>query len=116
MVFIALGLPAFGAGKTVAAETPFLSREINRNRPIKIVFDSGVVIKPQVLEAVWALASWIQAPKDDGVFYSPGDVPNVVFIPSELNGEKKGADDFIVRHGTDAFARLLRLARPAWIW
>ena len=51
-----------------------------------------------------------------GVFYSPGDVPNVVFIPSELNGEKNGADDFIVRHGADAFARLMRLARPAWIW
>ena len=91
-------------------------REINRNRPINIVFDSDVVIKSQVLEAVWALAKWIRAPKEDGVFYSPGDLPNVVFIPSELNGEKNGADDFILRHGADAFARLLRLARPAWTW
>ena len=31
----------------------------------------------------------------------------------ELNGEKNGADDFIVRHAADAFARQLSLARPA---
>ena len=90
--------------------------EINRHRPISIIFDSDVVIKPPVLDALWALAKWIRAPKEDGVLYSPGDVPNVVFIPSELNEEKNGADDSIVRHGADAFARLLRLARPGWIW
>ena len=30
--------------------------EINRHRPISIVFDSDVVIKPPVLDALWALA------------------------------------------------------------
>ena len=90
--------------------------EINTERPINIVFDSDVVIKPPVLHALWALARWISGENLDGNIHGNGDVPKVVFIPSELNGEKNGADDFIVRHGADAFARLLRLARPGWIW
>ena len=90
--------------------------EINWKRPVRIVLDSDVVIKPQVLDALRDLTEHIVGgfyPDDPGL---GGHIPDVVFLPSELDGEKNGADDFIVRHGADAFARLLRLARPAVQW
>tara|TARA_B100000676_G_scaffold80828_1_gene80817 strand:- start:26 stop:2338 length:2313 start_codon:yes stop_codon:yes gene_type:complete len=90
--------------------------EINWRRPVSIVFDSDVVIKPQVLDALRDLTEHIVGhfyPDDPGL---GGHIPDVVFLPSELNGEKNGADDFIVRHGADAFRRQLKVARAAVHW
>ena len=90
--------------------------EINWRRPVRIVFDSDVVIKPQVLDALRDLTEHIVGdfyPDDPGL---GGHIPDVVFLPSELNGEKNGADDFIVRHGADAFRRQLKVARAAVHW
>jgi phage/plasmid-associated DNA primase len=98
-----------------AAPIPELA-EINWKRPVYIVFDSDVVIKPQVLDALRALTEHIVGnfyPDDPGL---GGHVPSVVFLPSGLDGEKNGADDFIVRHGADAFRRQLKVARPAVHW
>ena len=84
-----------------SAPIPELAK-INWKRPVRIVFDSDVVIKPQVLDALRDLTEHIVGgfyPDDPGL---GGHIPDVVFLPSELDGEKNGADDFIVRHGADA--------------
>ena len=90
--------------------------EINRHRPISIVFDSDVVIKPRssMLCGLWLGGS--VGENLDLTIHGTGDVPNVVFIPSELNGEKNGADDFIVRHGADAFRSIAALGSASLDW
>jgi putative DNA primase/helicase len=78
-----------------------------RNRIVYIPFDSDIVQKWQVKNALKKLAEWLQ---------SKGAEVYIVLIPSELNGDKNGVDDFIVRHGVEAYEKLLKAAEPAFIW
>jgi hypothetical protein len=39
-------------------------------------------------------------------------VVNVLFFPSGQNGEKVGADDYLVEHGPEPLAKLLKTAWP----
>jgi putative DNA primase/helicase len=68
-------------------------------RDVAIVFDSDASTKGQVKQAIAQLATNLSAP----------DIrarPFPVLLPNELDGSKNGADDFVVRHGRDAYELL----------
>jgi putative DNA primase/helicase len=77
------------------------------HRTVYIPFDSDIVHKWQVRNALKKLAEWLQ---------SQGADVYIVLIPNELNGDKNGVDDFIVRHGVEAYEKLLAAAEPAFTW
>ena len=59
--------------------------KINWKRPVRIAFDSDVVIKHQVLDFLRNLTEHIVGdfyPDDPGL---SGHIPHVVFLPSELD-------------------------------
>jgi len=88
-------------------------KEINfqRGRQVLICFDSDLTTNPNVLEAAFALAEWLSR------FDSPRSAkPYFVQLPCELNGAKNGIDDFLARHGAEAFKRLIEIAQPAGHW
>ncbi len=76
-----------------------------RKRTHRIAFDSDIVHKPEVQSAMAAFSTFL-ADKHAGHVL-------ITFIPPELDGRKNGVDDFIARHGADAYAVLRGLARPA---
>jgi hypothetical protein len=73
-------------------------------RTVCICFDSDAVEKDGVRAAEQRLADFLEA---------HGAHVFIVRLPSEPDGAKNGADDFVVRHGADAFEQLVRAARPA---
>lgn len=67
-----------------------------RGRNIEIVFDSDVIAKPEVMQALQALTEFLRA---KGV--------NKVQIRSlPATGDKTGMDDYIVEHGIEKFQEL----------
>ncbi|NBW94758.1 MAG: DUF3854 domain-containing protein [Bacteroidetes bacterium] len=86
--------------------------EINWKREIYVVFDSDLTLKPEIQSALKSLCKWLAERGGRPC------VPRVVQIPCEFGGGKNGADDFIARHGSDAFFRLVRVAQPSgqWCW
>ena len=74
-------------------------------RTHRIAFDSDIVHKAEVRNAMAAFSIHL-ADKHAGRVL-------VTFIPPELDGGKNGIDDFIVRHGADAYDVLRQLARTA---
>lgn len=78
---------------------------ILKGREVQICFDSDIVQKWQVKQALTALADWIE---------EMGGYPTIILLPTEPDGTKNGADDFIVRHGESAFAELVYHAIPAF--
>ena len=85
-------------------------KSLEWRRKVYIVFDSDLTIKPELQAALMSLCDWI-AYKADVPF-----VPYVVQLPCELDGSKNGPDDFIVRHGVEAFRRLVKIAQPSGKW
>ncbi|MEQ9549943.1 MAG: phage/plasmid primase, P4 family [Coleofasciculus sp. G3-WIS-01] len=84
---------------------PELENEINwKGRKVYIAFDSDIVDKYQVKDAIAKLA---KALRNLGAF------PKIARIPNEIDGSKNGPDDFIVRHGSEAFNTILGEATPA---
>ena len=79
-------------------------------RKVYIVFDSDLTIKPELQAALMGLCCWIANKAGDPF------VPYVVQLPCELDGSKNGPDDFILRHGVEAFRRLVRIAQPSGEW
>jgi putative DNA primase/helicase len=79
--------------------------DIFKGRQVPIVFDSDIMQKWQVRNALKALATWIE---------DMGGDPSIVLLPTEPDRRKNGADDFIVRHGEAAFAELVYHAVPAF--
>ncbi len=79
--------------------------DIFKGRQVPIVFDSDIMQKWQVRNALKALATWIEEMRGD---------PSIVLLPTEPDRQKNGADDFIVRHGEAAFAELVYHAVPAF--
>lgn len=105
--FPALGLSGVDAWKDKrSGESQPLPEldEINWNRRVYVVFDSDVVVKDSVRDALERLSLWLR---------SKGATPMIVLLPCELDGGKNGADDFLVRHGSDRFRDLVQLAKPA---
>jgi Domain of unknown function (DUF3854)/D5 N terminal like len=79
--------------------------DIFKGRQVPIVFDSDIMQKWQVRNALKALATWIE---------EMGGDPSIVLLPTEPDRQKNGADDFIVRHGEAAFAELVYHSVPAF--
>ena len=83
-----------------------------RGRNVFILFDSDVVIKDSVKRALKALACKLT---------EKGSNVRVVTLPCDLDGTKNGADDFLVKYGSEALSLLLGKARPShennkYIW
>jgi putative DNA primase/helicase len=76
-------------------------------RKVYLTFDSDIVHKWQVKHALKKLAEWLE---------SKGAEPRIVLLPTELDGEKNGADDLIYRHGKEAYELLLWWAQPAFTY
>ena len=83
-----------------------------RGRNVFIVFDSDVVQKDSVKRALKALST---------VLTDKGAYVRVATLPTDINGTKNGADDFLVKYGKKALEHLLRIARDShekkkYIW
>lgn len=77
-----------------------------KHRTVYLDFDSDVIHKWQVRSALKKLATWL---------HSKGADVYIVLIPNELNGDKNGVDDFIFRHGIEAYEKLVKAAEPAFV-
>lgn len=83
-----------------------------KGRRVYLLFDSDQATKPQVRAALESLSEHL---------HQQGAHPFIVRLPSELYGSKdnpddfkNGADDFIHRHGPEAFHHLVGRAQPAF--
>jgi P4 family phage/plasmid primase-like protien len=83
------------------------NKNIWEGREVFLTFDSDIVHKWQVKEALKKLAEWLE---------SKGAEPRIVILPTELDGEKNGVDDLIYRHGKEAYELLLWWAQPAFTY
>jgi putative DNA primase/helicase len=89
----------------VLPELEFLGdKNIWMGRTVYITFDSDIIHKPQVKWAMKELATWLT---------SMGAYPQLVILPTEIDGEKNGVDDLIFRHGIEAYQKLLQSSEPA---
>jgi len=82
---------------------PKLANYIWKNRLVYIVFDSDITHKYEVRRAELKLA--IELNNRKAKVYS-------VRLPSALNGDKNGLDDYLVQHGPEAFTCLINEAKP----
>lgn len=85
---------------------PELERVVWDGRKVMVAFDSDVAEKPEVRRAMDALTARLAA--------RGAEVYRVAIPPS--GASKVGLDDFIVAHGTAAFAQLLRDAARLDSW
>ena len=75
-----------------------------KGRTVIVLFDSDIVDNTSVSKAAKFIGNWAR---------KRGGLPHKVLLPTEPNGQKNGADDFLVRHGA---ARLVeRLQSPSLI-
>jgi P4 family phage/plasmid primase-like protien len=81
--------------------------DIWKGRKVFITFDSDIVQKWQVKNALKSLADWLA---------SKGAEVYVVLLPNEINGDKNGVDDFVVRHGIAAYEELVKVSEPAFTY
>ena len=63
-------------------------------RRVVLCFDSDLTQKKPVKQALKQLAVWLT---------KQGAEPEILLLPTEIDGSKNGADDLIVRHGITAF-------------
>lgn len=77
-----------------------------KNRTVVLAFDSDVIHKIPVRIALFDLAKWLK---------EQGAEPYICLIPTELDSSKNGIDDFVVRHGKEAFNMLKKFAFPALV-
>lgn len=82
---------------------PELDRFAWKGRQVSIVFDSDTADNPQVDHAQRALAREL---------VERGAEVRIACLPQTDDGAKQGLDDFLVRHGRDAFEALLKKATP----
>lgn len=112
----AMGIPTIGLGgvwswKSKQAALPFLPDfELISwaRREVRIVFDSDLADKPQILGALHALARTLA---------KLGAKPVFVKLPSE-HGDKVGLDDYLMSEGTEGFFKLpiTEFAEIAQLW
>ena len=72
-----------------------------KRRNVFVVFDSDILDKLSVKDAYKSLKTALE---------ELGATVKIIPLPPELNGEKNGVDDFIFRHGKDAFKKLIKAA------
>lgn len=105
--FCAIGLSGvrnWQPGGQVSKLLPGLERIEWRGRNVFIAYDSDVTTNQHVLAAEQLLAATLT---------SRGAIVRVVRIPEGPNGEKQGADDFIVAHGQDGPGQFNELLKHA---
>ena len=73
-------------------------------RTVNIVFDSDIMVKPQVRAALARLTEHLQR---------KGAVVTAVYLPPGPNGEKVGVDDYLVNHAATDLEALITAPRPA---
>ncbi len=76
-------------------------------REVFIVFDSDVTTKTTVRNALDGLCNALK---------EKGAIVRIVLLPCEIDGSKNGGDDFICRHGREAFQKLVDVAQPFKTW
>ena len=76
-------------------------------REVLITFDSDVTTKTAVQHALESLGNEL---------VEKGAEVKVVLLPCEIDGSKNGGDDFICRHGSKAFQKLVDVAQPFKTW
>jgi P4 family phage/plasmid primase-like protien len=79
-------------------EIPFDGREV------RLCYDSDID-KPQVAAGLRGFAEFLQG---------KGALILIELLPHDLNGDRLGLDDLIHRHGSEAFHRIIAIARPAF--
>jgi P4 family phage/plasmid primase-like protien len=77
------------------------------DRTVWQCYDSDIVSKQAVRLALQKRAIYLQEECHAH--------PQILLLPNELDGSKNGMDDFIVRHGIDAFRALKQVAQPSLI-
>lgn len=77
---------------------------VNWKRPVTIIFDSDGHANPMVRLAAWRLARELAG---------RGATVSLLFLPHGPNGQKQGADDYLVAHGPEALADLLT---TSWLY
>lgn len=99
--FPTIGLGGVYNFQSLKSRVPFLP-ELEaiewRGRTAYVVFDSDYRTNPQVMLALQRL---------QGVLIQRGALPRVVTLPTIEGFSKTGLDDFIVKHGKEAFASLV---------
>ena len=75
-----------------------------RGRNVVILFDSDVLIKDQVKQALEKLSKALT---------EKGAKVLVATLPCDFDGTKNGADDFLVKYGKEALIEVLKVARPS---
>ncbi len=104
------GFPTIGLGGVSSFRSIkngiLLSRTLKdfnwRGRRVYIVFDSDIIVNPNVVNAANSLALTL---------VDHGGMPYICFIPQLENG-KSGLDDFLVINGPEMFEQLLSNAVP----
>jgi putative DNA primase/helicase len=84
-------------GESVSRFLPELDVLAWKCRSIGICFDSDLIFKFQIQKSMEGLFAHIRARTGKGF---------PVLLPNELDGSKNGMDDFIERHGFEAFSML----------
>ena len=73
-----------------------------KGRQVIVLFDSDIADNRSVSKAAKAIGNWSRG---------RGASPSRVNLPNEANGDKNGADDFLVRHGADQLVERLLTAK-----
>jgi hypothetical protein len=74
-------------------------------RPIRLIFDSDVLVKPSVRQALERLTEHL---------HRKGATVNVVYLPHQNNGSKIGVDDWLAAgHTVEELEKLVESPRPA---
>ncbi len=76
-----------------------------KHRRVNIVYDSDLSGKRQVRAALNDLAD---------ALLDLGAEPYIVRLPNEIDGSKNGVDDFLKRHGQEAYNFLRKIAKSAF--
>jgi hypothetical protein len=92
------GKNLFG-GVTVLADLDYLAL---KERTVNIVFDSDVMTKPEVKDALERLVEHLKR---------KGALVNCVYLPAD-NGGKVGLDDYLLKHTVEELQALVSLPRP----
>ena len=86
---------------------PELEQITYQRRKVYQCFDSDIIHKPEVQDALFERALDLN---------QRGSRPHIVMLPTEADGAKNGPDDFIYRHGIEAYLALQKIAQPSLIF
>lgn len=102
--FPCIGLPGVSIFKDNEDDLlPELEKCVWKNRHVYIVFDSDITDKLEVRRAELRLAIELS---------NRGAKVFAIRLPSEVNGDKNGLDDYLVRYSAEEFRELTKESKP----